>query len=155
MSASQEIPEGMPQHASYWYRRWLVAQEGLDEEAEQRIAERGNRDLMHADLGDLLEACGMGNFARPQSSHEVMREAIAKVRTLATEGAAAELARQRQDGPGAPDGPDPAERHTFTRDQLADALSRITLHAVHLAGAGSGVIVADWMADALIEALND
>ena len=84
VSASQEIPEGMPQHASYWYRRWLVAQEGLDEEAAQRITERGNRDLMHADLGDLLEACGMGNFARPQSSHEVMQEAIAKVRTLAS-----------------------------------------------------------------------
>jgi len=77
------IPEGMPQHASYWYRRWLVAQEGLDEEAVQRIASRDERDLMHADLCDLLEACGMGSFARPQSSHEVMQEAIAKVRTLA------------------------------------------------------------------------
>ena len=84
MSADQTIPEGMPQHASYWYRRWLVAREGLDEEAAQRITERGNRDLMHADLGDLLEACGMGNFARPQSSHEVMQEAVAKVRTLAS-----------------------------------------------------------------------
>jgi hypothetical protein len=82
VSASQEIPEEMPQHASYWYRRWLVAQEGLDEEAAQGIAQRGNWDLMHADLGDLLEACGMGNFARPQSSHEVMQEAVAKVRTL-------------------------------------------------------------------------
>ena len=93
VSASQEIPEGMPQHASYWYRRWLVAQEGLDGEAAQRITERGNRDLMHADLGDLLEACGLGNFARPQSSHEVMQEAVAKVRTLATEATAAERDR--------------------------------------------------------------
>lgn len=40
MSLPEEvaIPDGMPQHASYWYRRWLVAQEELDEEAAQRIS---------------------------------------------------------------------------------------------------------------------
>jgi hypothetical protein len=112
MSASQEIPEDLPQHASYWYRRWLVAQEGLDEEAAQRITDRGNRDLMHADLGDLLEACGMGNFARPQSSHEVMQEAVAKVRTLGAETTVAErerilnLLRRAADGRREYAGPD-------------------------------------------------
>jgi hypothetical protein len=40
------------------------------------------RDLIHADLGGLLEACGLGNYARPESSHEVMQQAIAKVRGL-------------------------------------------------------------------------
>jgi len=54
----------------------------LEQSARQHHAER---DLMHADLGDLLEATGLGDFARPQSPHEVMQQAIARVREIREE----------------------------------------------------------------------
>jgi hypothetical protein len=37
------------------------------------------RDLIRADLGRLLEVLGLGDFARPQSSHEVFGMCIAEV----------------------------------------------------------------------------
>ena len=37
------------------------------------------RDAVMADLGKLLEALGLGDYARPQSPHEVMLECIAEV----------------------------------------------------------------------------
>lgn len=49
----------------------------------------------------------------------------------------------------------PAQVHTFTRDGLAGALSRITLKPVRFEDGKPGVVVAEWMADALIEALDD
>ncbi len=69
-----EIPEGMPQHASYWYRRWLVAQEGLDEEAAQRIS-------LHATTENLRRA---------------LKEAAAEMDRRYVMGAAAERERIRQ-----------------------------------------------------------
>ena len=51
-------------------------------------------------------------------------------------------------------GEDYSPPRTVTHDQLADALSRITLHPVHFADHGNRIIVAEWMADALIEALD-
>lgn len=44
--------------------------------------------------------------------------------------------------------------HVFTRDQLVDALTRITLNPVHFACGERGVIVAEWMADAILAALD-
>lgn len=48
-----------------------------DAERQRHLAER---DLMLADLGDLLEATGLGNHARPEPPHDVMRQAIARAR---------------------------------------------------------------------------
>jgi outer membrane murein-binding lipoprotein Lpp len=44
---------------------------------------RKERDAMLDDLGDLLVAVGKSNVARPVSPHEVMRECIAAVESLA------------------------------------------------------------------------
>lgn len=41
-----------------------------------------------------------------------------------------------------------AERYSFTRAELIDALARIEVRPV------GGLVVADWMADAIIEALG-
>jgi DNA-binding MarR family transcriptional regulator len=51
-------------------------------------------------------------------------------------------------------GEDYSPPRTVTRDQLADALSRITLKPVRFTEGEPGVIVADWMADAILEALD-
>ena len=40
------------------------------------------RDLIHADLGQLLELLGLGDYARPESSHEVFQQCIAAVARL-------------------------------------------------------------------------
>jgi hypothetical protein len=39
-------------------------------------AHRAEQDAVHADLSQLLRVLGMGDHARPQSSHEVMLDAI-------------------------------------------------------------------------------
>lgn len=41
-------------------------------------AHRAEQDAVHADLSQLLRVLGMGDHARPQSSHEVMLEAISE-----------------------------------------------------------------------------
>jgi hypothetical protein len=43
------------------------------------------RDLILADLGELLEALGLGDYARPVSPHEVMQQCIAEVRQIRDE----------------------------------------------------------------------
>ena len=40
------------------------------------------RDLVHADLGKLLELLGLGDYARPKSSHEVFLMCIDEVAKL-------------------------------------------------------------------------
>ena len=40
------------------------------------------RDLIHRDLGKLLELLGLGDFARPQSSHEVFMMCLEEVAKL-------------------------------------------------------------------------
>lgn len=39
----------------------------------------GERDAVHADLGELLEMLGLGNYARPESPHAVFRQCLAEV----------------------------------------------------------------------------
>lgn len=41
------------------------------------------RDLIRADLGQLLETLGLGDYARPESPHEVFLECLASVRQMA------------------------------------------------------------------------
>jgi hypothetical protein len=50
--------------------------------------------------------------------------------------------------------PPPAPRYSFTRDQLIDALTRLDV-SVRVSGPAAGMINAESMADALIEALED
>lgn len=58
----------------------------LEAEVERATRERNaERDVILAGLGDLLEATGLGNYARLVPAHDVMQEAIAKVRELDTE----------------------------------------------------------------------
>jgi hypothetical protein len=45
-------------------------------------AHRAEQDAVHADLSMLLRVLGMGDHARPQSSHEVMLDAINEVGKL-------------------------------------------------------------------------
>jgi hypothetical protein len=59
-------------------------------ECSARVAEQ---DAIRADLGDLLEATGLGDYARPESSHEVMQQAITEVRRIRSQAATDE--RQR------------------------------------------------------------
>ena len=40
------------------------------------------RDLIHADLGQLLELLGLGDYARPESSHEVFLMCLEEVARL-------------------------------------------------------------------------
>ena len=40
------------------------------------------RDAIRADIGQLLEALGLGDYARPESPHQVMLQCIAEVRRL-------------------------------------------------------------------------
>lgn len=40
------------------------------------------RDLIHADLGKLLDLLGLGDYARPQSSHEVFLTCLEEVAKL-------------------------------------------------------------------------
>ena len=47
--------------------------------ATEHETHRAESDSMHADIGLLLRTLGMFDGARPQSSHEVMLEAIASV----------------------------------------------------------------------------
>ena len=42
---------------------------------------RGDAEVAQADLRDLLLILGMGDYARPQSPHEVFQEALAVLRT--------------------------------------------------------------------------
>jgi hypothetical protein len=44
--------------------------------ADEVSAHRAEQDAVHADLSQLLRVLGMGDHARPQSSHEVMLDAI-------------------------------------------------------------------------------
>jgi len=37
---------------------------------------RTERDMVSTDLGQLLEVLGLGNFARPESSHEVFQQCL-------------------------------------------------------------------------------
>lgn len=46
------------------------------------VLDRTERDMIHADLGQLLEVLGLGNYARPESPHEVMQQCIAKAARL-------------------------------------------------------------------------
>ena len=52
---------------------------------EARAETRQMQDAVHADLGQLLEVLGLGDYARPESPHEVFQQCVAKVREL-TEG---------------------------------------------------------------------
>ena len=46
---------------------------------------RSDADVLHADLCELLNALGLGAYARPYSAHEVMqRDAIPTARSLRT-----------------------------------------------------------------------
>jgi len=54
-----------------------IAAQARQEEVRERVAEQ---DAMHADLGELLEILGLGNYARPQSPQEVFRMCLAKLR---------------------------------------------------------------------------
>lgn len=47
--------------------------------AAEVSAHRAEQDAVHADLSQLLRVLGMGDHARPQSSHEVMLDAINEV----------------------------------------------------------------------------
>jgi hypothetical protein len=47
--------------------------------ADEVSAHRAEQDAVHADLSMLLRVLGMGDHARPQSSHEVMLDAINEV----------------------------------------------------------------------------
>jgi hypothetical protein len=47
--------------------------------AAEVSAHRAEQDAVHADLSQLLRVLGMGDHARPQSSHEVMLDAISEV----------------------------------------------------------------------------
>lgn len=47
----------------------------------------------------------------------------------------------------------PPRRYSFTRDQLANALTHAEVH-VRVSGPGAGLINAESMADAIIEALE-
>jgi hypothetical protein len=48
--------------------------------AEETAADtRSERDLIHADLGQLLDMLGLGDFARPESSHEVFQQCLARL----------------------------------------------------------------------------
>ena len=40
------------------------------------------RDLIHADLGQLLDLLGLGNYARPESSHEVFLACLEEIAKL-------------------------------------------------------------------------
>ena len=51
-------------------------------EADPSRLEPGERDTILADLGDLLIALDMGDYARPDSPHEVMRACIRKAAAL-------------------------------------------------------------------------
>jgi hypothetical protein len=53
----------------------------------------GERDLVHRDLGQLLEAVGLGDFARPESPHEVFQMALAEVGRIQKKAAADERER--------------------------------------------------------------
>jgi hypothetical protein len=57
----------------------------------------GERDLVHSDLGQLLEAVGLGDYARPESPHEVFQMALAEVGRIGTVAAAAERERVAAD----------------------------------------------------------
>jgi hypothetical protein len=46
--------------------------------AAEVSAHRAEQDAVHADLSQLLRVLGMGDHARPQSSHEVMLDAISE-----------------------------------------------------------------------------
>jgi hypothetical protein len=62
-----------------------VAYGGIAEELRELLAAPDGsltgteRDMIRADLGDLLEALGLGDYARPESPHEVMRQCIDEV----------------------------------------------------------------------------
>jgi hypothetical protein len=65
-----------------------VLQKRHDGECEFFTPDRGNTisreayGLILEDLGELLEVCGLGDYARPESPHEVMQQVIAEVRRL-------------------------------------------------------------------------
>jgi hypothetical protein len=67
-----------------WQREAVRLTRENDESRTARLAEQ---QLMNADLRDLLDALGLHSGARPQSPHEVMREAIEEVRKHAWGGA--------------------------------------------------------------------
>lgn len=64
--------------------RWSRAR-AAEREAARKLSEAQARahvaeqDAVHADLSQLLRVLGMGDHARPQSSHEVMLDAINEV----------------------------------------------------------------------------
>lgn len=95
--ASHGTVRAVPLHAALRLLADDVLEIGVEAgRVQEREAHTAERDAMYGDLGQLLRTLGMFDGARPQSSHEVMLEAIAEVAKLREDAEAVrEQERQR------------------------------------------------------------
>ena len=78
-SGLAKTPEQVGEIAGY------VSGQIARERDQARAETRRLQDAVLADLGQLLEVLGLGDYARPESPHEVFGQCVAKARELLAE----------------------------------------------------------------------
>lgn len=114
-------------------------------------AHRAEQDAVHADLSQLLRVLGMGDHARPQSSHEVMLDAINEVGRLRTRLAEIENAvTWNTSCTSCATVLDSAYRETCRREAAEAALARVrALDSAAILIGGERYVRADYVREAL------
>lgn len=119
--------------------------------AAEVSAHRAEQDAVHADLSQMLRVLGMGDHARPQSSHEVMLDAINEVGRLRTRLAEIENAvTWNTSCTSCATVLDSAYRETCRREAAEAALVRVrALDSAAILIGGERYVRADYVREAL------